>query len=54
MIDQWSSKSPGPTAGLSDRSFTAKSDGAVVSRGIGIHTASRRWLSFLRCPRHTP
>jgi hypothetical protein len=26
----------------------AKADGAVVSRCIGIHAASRRWLSFLR------
>jgi hypothetical protein len=39
---------PGANRALSARSFTAKADGAVVSRCIGIHVASRRWLGFLR------
>jgi hypothetical protein len=30
----------------SRRSCGAKADGAAVSRPVGIHAASRRWLSF--------
>ena len=41
-------KSPEPTAASSLRGYGANPDGTPVSRQVGIHVASRRWLSFFR------